>query len=155
MLSISCRNPYWITQENIILATHWILYKRRIFRKVSNALVETFCSKETPILEQGEIIKRFWKILAVHPLLMLVVQDYSQHWTAQDPFFSYFLFFVVVVMLSHVWLFYDPMNCNTPCSSVHGIFHARILEWVAISSSKGSSWSRDGTHISCTGGWIL
>ena len=34
-------------------------------------------------------------------------------------------------------------------SSVHGILQARILEWVAISFSRGSSWSRDQTHTSC------
>ena len=33
----------------------------------------------------------------------------------------------------------DPMDCGLPGSSVHGIFQARILEWVAISSSKGIS----------------
>ena len=32
----------------------------------------------------------------------------------------------------------DPMDCSPPCSSVHGIFEARILEWVAISFSRGS-----------------
>ena len=45
---------------------------------------------------------------------------------------------------------YDPLNCSSPPgSSVQGIFQARILEWVATSSSKGSSWPRDWTHISC------
>ena len=34
----------------------------------------------------------------------------------------------------------DPMNCSLPCSSVHGILLARVLEWIAISSSKISSW---------------
>ena len=51
----------------------------------------------------------------------------------------------------------NPMNCNLPGSSVHGIFQARILEWVAISFSRGSSWPRDQTHISwvsCTGRWV-
>ena len=33
----------------------------------------------------------------------------------------------------------DPMNCSLPGSSVHGIFQGRVLEWVAISFSKGSS----------------
>ena len=37
----------------------------------------------------------------------------------------------------------DPMDCNQPGSSVHGIAQARILEWVAISSSRGSSPPRD------------
>ena len=36
----------------------------------------------------------------------------------------------------------DPMDCSMPGSSVHGIFQARILEWVAISSSMGSSSPR-------------
>ena len=37
----------------------------------------------------------------------------------------------------------DPMGCSPPGSSVHGIFQARILEWVAISFSRGSSPPRD------------
>ena len=37
----------------------------------------------------------------------------------------------------------DPVDCSAPGSSVHGIFQARTLEWVAISSSKGSSGPRD------------
>ena len=40
-------------------------------------------------------------------------------------------------ILSYVWLFCNRMNCSLPDSSVHGIFPARILEWVAISFSKG------------------
>ena len=42
----------------------------------------------------------------------------------------------------------NPMDCSQSGSSVQGIFQARVLEWVAISSSKGSSWSRDQTHVS-------
>ena len=43
----------------------------------------------------------------------------------------------------------DPLDCSPPGSSVHGIFQARILEWVAISYSRGSSWPRDQTRVSC------
>ena len=44
----------------------------------------------------------------------------------------------------------DPMDCSPSGSSVHGIFHARILEWVAIASSRGSPWPRGWTqNISC------
>ena len=43
----------------------------------------------------------------------------------------------------------DPMDYNPPGSSVHRILQARIVEWVAISSSKGSSWPRDLASISC------
>ena len=42
-----------------------------------------------------------------------------------------------------------PMDCSLPGSSVHGILQARILEWVAIPSSRGSFPPRDRTHISC------
>ena len=51
----------------------------------------------------------------------------------------------------------DPMDCSPPGFSVHGILQARILEWVAISSSRGSSGPRDGTcvsYVSCTGRWV-
>ena len=54
--------------------------------------------------------------------------------------------------------FCDPMDCRPVGSYVHGIIQARILEWVATSSSKGSSQSQDQTHVSyvfCIGGWIL
>ena len=40
----------------------------------------------------------------------------------------------------------DSVDCSPPGSSVHGILQARILEWVAMPFSKGSSWGRDWTH---------
>ena len=43
----------------------------------------------------------------------------------------------------------DPVYCGLPGSSVHEIFQARILEWVAMPSPRGSSRLRDRTHISC------
>ena len=46
----------------------------------------------------------------------------------------------------------DPMDCSPPGFSVHGIFQARILEWIAISFSKGTSQPRDQTLVFCIGG---
>ena len=43
----------------------------------------------------------------------------------------------------------DPMDSSLPGSTVHGIFQARILEWAAISFSRGSSQPRDRTPVSC------
>ena len=43
----------------------------------------------------------------------------------------------------------DPMDCSLPGSSIHGIFQASVLEWVAISFSKESSRPRDETQVSC------
>ena len=42
----------------------------------------------------------------------------------------------------------DHVDCTPPGSSVHGILQARILEWVVISFSRGSSWPRDRTRVS-------
>ena len=50
-------------------------------------------------------------------------------------------------MLGCVWLFATPLG-----SSVHGILQARILEWVAIPFSRGPSWLRDQTWVSCIAG---
>ena len=48
-----------------------------------------------------------------------------------------------------------PLHCNPPDSSVHVIYQARILEWVTISLSRGSSQPRDWTQVSCIGRWTL
>ena len=63
---------------------------------------------------------------------------------------------VCVCMLrhfSHVWLFAIPMDCSPPVASVHRILQARILEWIAFDSSRGSSWQRDQTRVSCLLPW--
>ena len=49
----------------------------------------------------------------------------------------------------------DPVDWGLPGFSVHGIFQASVLEWVAISFSRGSFWPRGGNCISCTGRQIL
>ena len=43
----------------------------------------------------------------------------------------------------------NPMDFSPPGSSVHGILQARILEWIVIPFSRGSSWPRDRTQVSC------
>ena len=52
------------------------------------------------------------------------------------------------------------MDCSLPGSSVHGIFQARVLQWLTISFSRGSSWPRDGTQVSHIAGkcftiWVI
>ena len=49
----------------------------------------------------------------------------------------------------------DPTDCSPPGSSVCRILQGRILEWVAIPFSRGSSQPRDRTRVSCIGRWIL
>ena len=59
-----------------------------------------------------------------------------------------------VFMLSWVPVFVTPMDSRPPGSSVHRILQARIMEWVAILSSRGSSWPRDrDPHLLCLLHW--
>ena len=51
----------------------------------------------------------------------------------------------------------NPMDCSPPGSSVHGVLQARMLEWVAMPFSRGSSWPRDWTrisYVSCADGFL-
>ena len=57
-----------------------------------------------------------------------------------------------VQLLSCILTLCDPMNSSQPGSSVQGIFQARILEWIAMPSSRGSSQPRDQTQVSCIPG---
>jgi len=59
---------------------------------------------------------------------------------------------VKVLVTQSCLTLYNPMDCSPPGSSVHGILQARILEWVAIPFSRGSSQPRDRTQVSHTAG---
>ena len=73
-----------------------------------------------------------------------------------------FLMSVVLIyihgLVTKLCLPLDPMNCSPPGYSLHGIFQAKILEWVVMSSSRRSSQPRNWIHvsyISCIGRLIL
>ena len=71
---------------------------------------------------------------------------------------SHSLFIIVCVLVTQSCSLCDPMNCSPPGSSVHRILQARILEWVAISSTRGSSRPRDQNlifRVSCIGRRVL
>ena len=87
-------------------------------------------------------------------------QTRLSHWTELKTLKTTRLVFCVCVcvcarVLSHVWLCMNSMDSSPPGSSVQWIVQARILEWVAISSSRGSLPARDWTYFSCIGRWIL
>ena len=61
----------------------------------------------------------------------------------------------VKVLVAHSYPTHcDPTDCSPPGSSIHGILQRRILEWVAISFYRGSSWPRDWTQVSHTAGTL-
>ena len=59
---------------------------------------------------------------------------------------------VKVLVVPSCLTLWAHVNCSLQGSSVCGIFQARILEWVAVSFSSGSSWPRGWTLVSCTAG---
>ena len=70
--------------------------------------------------------KEYVKAVYCHPAYLTYMQSESESEVAQSCL-----------------TVFDPMECSLPGSSIHGIFQARILEWAAISFSRGSSQPRD------------
>ena len=81
-----------------------------------------------------------------------VLQSMGLQWVKHDwvTELNWICSVCVLVTQYNVWLFATP--CTSPGSSVHGILQARILEWVAIPFSRGSSWLRDQTWVSLVAG---
>ena len=79
-------------------------------------------------------------------------QNYMHHGVKLHKFWYCWKVKLVVLVTQSCLTLCDPMDCSPPGSSVHGILQARILEWVAIPFSRGSSQPRDGTQVSCIAG---
>ena len=87
--------------------------------------------------------KLFW---VIHNFELLFTQIVGfRHWERECGFLK-----VKVLIAQSCPTLCDPMDCSSPGSSVHGILQARILEWVAISFSRGTSGPKDQTWVS----WI-
>ena len=78
-------------------------------------------------------------------------KDMTEHTHTHTRIHTY----VCVLVIQSCLTICDLMDCSPPSSSVHRIFHARILEWVAIPFSRGSSPPRDRTWVSCIAGRFL
>ena len=76
----------------------------------------------------------------------------------QSIAFFFFSFTECAKSLQSFLTLCNPIDCSPPGSSDHETLQARILEWIAIPSSRGSSQPRDGNHlsyVSCISRWIL
>ena len=113
---------------------------------------DTYCSLGQCLSSIGALRPWFTAFLSTHAQdsvrddLSIHMYDFSSSLPSQF-FDTLFLFFLKLITLYYLYLC-DPMDCRPPGSSVHGISQARILEWMAISSSRGSSWPRDRTLVS-------
>ena len=76
----------------------------------------------------------------------------SKAWIWKGIFLSFVLWILAKLLQSYLALC-DLMDCSPPGSFVQRILQASILQWVAMPSSRGSSWPRDGTQVSCLLHW--
>ena len=81
--------------------------------------------------------------------ISLILEKFRKQTYPPDEITRFFSHSLKVLLTQLCPILCDPVDCSPPGSSVHGILHARILKWVAISYSRGSSQPRDQTHISC------
>ena len=93
------------------------------------------------ILTSLLILKNAQHLAALGPSCLEVLSSWSTFSQISTGLSSHHII-IVLWWFSLVWLL-QPMDCSLPCSSVHRILQARVLEWVAISFSKGSSCPRD------------
>ena len=115
--------------------------KRRIQEYYSN-----LATSDILISRPSHTIEKYWR-----PLRTFVHIDHILKVTAFGKFICQYIFTYMSKSVNcSVMSLYDPRDCSPPGSSVRGIFQARILKWVAIPFSRGSSWSRDWTLVSCT-----
>ena len=70
-------------------------------------------------------------------------------WSPANLYQIFYFLCVFCVSDSVCLILCDTINCSLPHSSIHGILQARILEWIAMPFSRGSSWPRDQTQVSC------
>ena len=75
--------------------------------------------------------------------LCQIIASLYQKFVSVTFFETFHIICICVLVAQSCPTLCDPMDCSPPGSSVHRIFQTRILEWVAISSSRGSSQSRD------------
>ena len=83
--------------------------------------------------------------------LFLLYPQYSYR-NQELTFIHYYNLSEWVIVAQSCLTLCDPTVCSLSVSSVHGILQARILEWVAVSFSRGSSQPRDQTRVSCIAG---
>ena len=105
--------------------------------------------KSKCLSKASQITRRIWNqtclMLWLFPLRDVVSKDGNFTWWITSIYLEEF---VCACVFSHLFL-WDPVNYSPPGFSVHEISQARILEWVAISYSRGSSWPRVEICVFC------
>ena len=99
--------------------------------------------------ESVSCILYFWGIYPVPFIILVLLFSSFQSWLKLGLKLHSTYVFLCAKSLQSCLIHCDPMDCSLPGSSALGILQTRMLEWVAFSSSRGSSQPRDRTHVSC------
>ena len=132
-----------------IIGTDWMIHVVRI----STSAIFLPCSTVSIILTFVSIIIA-WHFLATPATSPLISVHFQTSWTwNKDTVLLYSVqFYTVHIGEGEVTqscpTLWNPVDCSLSGSSVHGVFQARVLEWIAISFSRGSSRPRNRTRIS-------
>ena len=108
--------------------------------------------------ESVSCILYFWGNYPIPLIILVLLFSSYQSWLKLGLKFHSTYMFLRAKSLQSCSILCDTMDCSLPGSSVLGILQTTMLEWVAFSSSRGSSQPRDRTHIfyiSYTGRWVL
>ena len=134
--------------ENRLKRNVWICFQWLLLGMGEVLYANTVCCHESVILVESRVpcVVLEWPFRLVWTAKVWLCDGHGLPWKENRLSASKSLVSVTQLCLTLC----DPMDCSLPGSSVHGIFQARILEWVAISYSRGSSQPRDWTRVSCT-----
>ena len=115
-------NKLWKILQETGIPEHLICLLRNLYMQVKNQQFKVNMEKQTG----SQLGKEHGKVVYCHSVYLTSMQSSVQFSSAQScPTLC------------------DPMDCSLPGSSVHGIFQAIVLEWIAISFSRGSFQPRD------------
>ena len=135
------------------MASHWPLwFLSKVF------FLSIFMNNSSHDTRHGKSLKSHLKeilILARRRCFSVLCLEYYNNYTLDFEPCGFHSLAVVVLVTESCPTLCDPMDCSPPGSSVHGVSQARILVWVAISFSVGSSRPKDQALISCSGRQIL
>ena len=153
LLLLSSRLPWWLRWYRIYLQC-----KRSKFNPWVGMIPWRREWLPTPLFLPGEIHGQR-SLVGFHQWSHRVGHDWMTN-TFSFPFhlLTFSILEKLCVLSESCLTLCDPMDCNPPGSSVHGISQERILEWAAISFSRWSSQHRCQTcisRVSCIGRWIL
>ena len=160
---IQVRNAEALTQTNLSGKKYWCGYPSPSPGDLPNPGMEPSSTMSSVLQVDSLPTEPLGKpTLFLSPLVISLLLCLSLHLSLC---FSYFLFPLLfrtlaphlkVCEVSQLLLtLCDLMDCSLPGFSIHGIFQARILEWVAMSFSRGSSCPRDRTWVSHTAGRLF